>query len=419
MSIEINSVLKATELQQLIIHVFSPYLKGSTTTTIHPYLLGEKYSRIPFWHACVQGHKPPTIGYARAKYKFVGQLRREQVSIVRMAFEILARASCLLLSTHVGFGKTILAIYALSELGLKTFIVCNRKVLLDQWYESICTFIEDARAVILSAGDKLDYDQYDIFIINAVNLPKMSDRLDKVGVLIVDEVHLLLSQKMSQYLLYFTPRYLIGLSATPYRNDGSNKLFDLFFGNNIVFKPLLRSHIVYKVSTSFRPKMEQNARGKLNWDSILSQQAENIERNELVLKVVQQFSSLKFIILCKRVLQIQLLNDLFERAQIPVYALYGNAVLDRAQLKDKRAIVGTFSKLGVGFDDKSATALILASDVEEYFIQYLGRVFRNPEVEPIIFDFVDDCNVLRKHFQAREQVYVSAGMKMLVPLKLH
>ena len=38
-------------------------------------------------------------------------------------------------------------------------------------------------------------------------------------------------------------------------------------------------------------------------------------------------------------------------------------------------------------------ALILASDLEEYFIQYLGRVMRREDVEPYIFDIVDILNV--------------------------
>jgi ribosomal 50S subunit-associated protein YjgA (DUF615 family) len=54
-------------------------------------------------------------------------------------------------------------------------------------------------------------------------------------------------------------------------------------------------------------------------------------------------------------------------------------------------------------------ALIIASDVEEYFIQYLARVMRTEEVKPIVFDLVDPHHSLKKHFSARKKVYLKAG----------
>ena len=49
-----------------------------------------------------------------------------------------------------------------------------------------------------------------------------------------------------------------------------------------------------------------------------------------------------------------------------------------------RIMVATISKAGVGFDHPKMDTLILAGDVEGYFIQYLGRVFRREDVHPII-----------------------------------
>jgi superfamily II DNA or RNA helicase len=70
-------------------------------------------------------------------------------------------------------------------------------------------------------------------------------------------------------------------------------------------------------------------------------------------------------------------------------------------------------KAGVGFDHKRLDSLILASDVEGYFIQYLGRCMRTEEVEPVIFDIVDNQNTLRKHFSTRQKVYFEHGGEIL------
>ena len=77
--------------------------------------------------------------------------------------------------------------------------------------------------------------------------------------------------------------------------------------------------------------------------------------------------------------------------------------------KKARILIGTISKIGTGFDHPSLDALMLAADVEEYFIQFLGRCMRTKEVEPIVFDLVDNYTVLKKHFNTRRSVYQEHG----------
>tara|TARA_E500000331_G_C17128746_1_gene657204 strand:+ start:165 stop:461 length:297 start_codon:yes stop_codon:yes gene_type:complete len=76
-------------------------------------------------------------------------------------------------------------------------------------------------------------------------------------------------------------------------------------------------------------------------------------------------------------------------------------------------LIATISKAGVGFDHPKMDALILASDVEEYFIQYLGRVFRREDVHPLIFDLVDNFNSLKRHYYTRKKVYEESGGTIL------
>ena len=77
-----------------------------------------------------------------------------------------------------------------------------------------------------------------------------------------------------------------------------------------------------------------------------------------------------------------------------------------------RILIGTNSKIGTGFDHARLDTLLLAADVEEYFIQYLGRIFRRPDVEPIIFDLVDKNSILKKHFSTRKSIYIESGGKI-------
>ena len=74
-----------------------------------------------------------------------------------------------------------------------------------------------------------------------------------------------------------------------------------------------------------------------------------------------------------------------------------------------RILVATISKAGVGFDHPKMDSLILASDVEGYFIQYLGRVFRREDVFPLIFDLVDNFQALTRHYYTRKKIYEEHG----------
>ena len=53
--------------------------------------------------------------------------------------------------------------------------------------------------------------------------------------------------------------------------------------------------------------------------------------------------------------------------------------------------------------------MILASDIQAYFIQYLGRCMRTEKGEPLIFDIVDKNPILEKHFKVRKAVYLEHG----------
>ena len=89
-----------------------------------------------------------------------------------------------------------------------------------------------------------------------------------------------------------------------------------------------------------------------------------------------------------------------------VTTLYGNHhVFD----KEARVLIATISKAGVGFSHDVLDTMILASDVEEYYIQYIGRITRRPETRPMIFDIIDKNSILKQHFRTRRKVYEEIG----------
>jgi hypothetical protein len=188
--------------------------------------------------------------------------------------------------------------------------------------------------------------------------------------------------------------------------DGLNALMDMYLGTYKIIRKLFRKHTVYRVETGFKPEVKLNKMGKVDWGSVLESQCGNKERNELVIKIIKRFPDRVFIVLCKRVAQAEYLEGRLREEGEDVTSLIGK---NQEYEQKSRILIGTVGKTGVGFDHPRLNALILASDVEQYFIQYLGRVFRTQEGEPLIFDLVDEFPLLVKHFKTRMAVYLEHG----------
>ena len=345
--------------------------------------------------------------YAKIDVSFTGSLRDSQISIKDEAIGNLNKYNATLISCYPGFGKTCTSIYIASKIQLKTLIILNRIMLMEQWVTSINKFCPSATVSCIKPSAKNINNSGDFLIINALNIVKMSkDFFKDIGTVIVDEAHLIMSQVLSKSLHHVFPKYIIGLSATPYRPDGMNLLMDLYFTEHKITRNLFRKHTVYRVNTGITPEVEYDRNGKVIWGKILESQCLNEERNNLIVDIIRKHPERIFLVLSKRVEQAKYIFSKLKEFEENVSILVGS---DTEFDKDARILIGTTGKVGVGFDHPRLDTLLLASDLEEYFIQYLGRVFRREDVEPMVFDLVDNNNILKKHFSSRKNVYLEVG----------
>lgn len=301
--------------------------------------------------------------------------------------------------------NTICAVHMAAGIGFRTLIIVNKIVLMKQWEESILKFCP--KAVVHRVTAKSPKKPGDFYIMNAQNVEKKGkDFFSDVGLVIVDEAHMIMAETLSRSLQHVYPRYLIGLTATPYRPDGLNILLQLYFGRHKIIRKLHRKHIVYKVDTGFIPKVERTLQGRVNWGSILDQQANCEARNELIINIIESHPDRNFLVLVKRISQGKYLIADLEKRGVSVTNLIGS---NQEFESSARVLIGTCQKVGTGFDHPKLNTLILAADIQEYFIQYLGRIFRVKDSEPIVFDLVDSNGILRKHFATRQRVYREHG----------
>lgn len=313
-----------------------------------------------------------------------------------------------LLENGIVTHNTITSLCIASTIRLTTMIFVNKLVLIDQWLETIQTcFGKDARVQVIQGSRCTLQPGCDFYIVNALNVKKHPFSHYKalgIGLLLVDECHLMMTRVFSQALTSITPRYLIGLSATPFRMDGYDLLLELYFGLHRVVRKLHRPHFVYRLDTKIHIEHDRDTKGDILWNSVIDKQTSHRQRNECIANLCRKFPDRFILILSKRIKQIEEIVQLLSTEHVTMMKENENT-FDRSA----RILVATFQKVGTGFSHNQLDMLILASDTEEYFIQYLGRVFRRPDVQPIVIDIVDQHPILKRHFKTRQKIYENAG----------
>jgi superfamily II DNA or RNA helicase len=379
------------------------------------------YASIPFsyyYHNLSSIASCPSISQKSDNLDFNGSLLPRQLNIREEIVEILNRTQSVVLSLHTGFGKTVMALYFTSKIGYKTIILCHRKIIIDQWISSIKKYLPNASFAVLGEPPKkkerkenpnhlADDENPDILIANVINIPKRErDSFANFGLVVVDEIHTICTESFSKSLLYLFPKFIIGLSATPFRSDGMDRIIELFCGPEIVYKKLFKAFNIYKLNTDFKPESRLNITGKLDWNSVLEEQAQNKSRNLLLVNLCRFFCNRNILVLVKRKehatsLQLQLQNlgedvDVFMDTQ-------------RSFNYNCRILIATYSKGGVGFDHPKLDMLISGADVEEGFTQYIGRIFRRDDVCPIYIDLIDNMSTIKKHSATRLKICKELG----------
>jgi len=335
------------------------------------------------------------------------KLRPYQLAVNQEVDEIMENFHSILLSLHCGWGKSYFAILYALQLGLQTVVTVYRVSHLDQWRDSIFAVNPNLKVQVLESKT-IKQPGMDFYLILGENLSHRPFReFQEAGTFIVDECHMFCTPSMGKAFLRVQPRYCMGLSATPFRSDGMDKMLQLHFGYSIIRRKLFRPFNVYRFDTKIKPKTQETKTGQLDWSFVINEQAQHKDRNQMIVRLCQFFRNRTIMILTKRVeLHGAILLELLQKVGESVDMFAGTS---RTYDRDARILIATYSKAGVGFDNPKLDMLIVAGDVEEMFEQYLGRVFRRLDTIPLIVDMVDTFHVFEKHFQTRMLTYLQSG----------
>jgi superfamily II DNA or RNA helicase len=354
--------------------------------------------------------------------KFVGSLTPEQMNAVRA---VLSDEMGVLIAPP-GAGKTVMGCYAVAERNVPTLILAHRKPILDQWRTQLGALLGLSPRLVGQVGGGRNR-QTGVIDLGMMQSLKRFDDLEaffsKYGFIIVDECHHLPAFTFEACVKRAPVRYILGLTATPYRRDGLQEIIILQCGSirhtmapieNSFSRTLFVRETPFTFLEDQEPPIQEIFRCLVRDD----------ERNEMIRTDVCQAltQGRRCLILSHWKEHCELLADgLRERGKSP-QVLSGtlgkktrSAMLRSLQdtSSDKELlIIATGQYLGEGFDCPQVDTLFLAFPLsfKGKLIQYVGRALRSHEDKSSVrvYDYVDTrVPILRKMYAKREKTYRS------------
>jgi len=206
-----------------------------------------------------------------------------------------------LLELPCAWGKTSGSLYILSKLRKKTLVIVHKEFLMNQWIERIHQFLPKARIGKIQ-GPIIDVEDKEIVLCMLQSLISKDydpSLFEQFGLTIIDEVHHISSQSFSNSLFKVVTKYMLGLSATMERKDGTTSVFKMFLGN-VIYKAENKSDLIvevrqltYKVDDDDFNDTILDYRGKPQNSSMISKLCEYNRRTEFIIKTLCDFISVE------------------------------------------------------------------------------------------------------------------------------
>lgn len=139
-----------------------------------------------------------------------------------------------LFRARTGWGKTFGSLIVAARRGISTLIIVDQENLKDQWIKTLVEgFRIDPKNIGTIQGDTVKFAGCPVTIAMVQTLSQRTftrEIYDYFGLIFVDETHIIGAPTFSKVLMDFSAGYRIGVSATPKRRDGLQKMLDYHLG---------------------------------------------------------------------------------------------------------------------------------------------------------------------------------------------
>jgi len=336
------------------------------------------------------------------------------------------------LSAPTGSGKTVMALKIIAERRQPALVICHTRELLNQWVDRIETFLNIPKADIGIIGDgkKRIGDKITVGIVNSI-YPIAGELKHHFGHLVVDECHRTPSRTFTEAVTAFDSKYMLGLSATPYRRDGLSKLIFWHLGDCLhridqvdlqEAGHIVPAEVILR-PTGYVPPLDMAA----EYSTGLSVLTEDGDRNRLISVDVAREAGNGggvCLLLTDRREHCERLWILLRRQGINAELLHGRhsprdrqEVIERLNTGEVPVLVATGQLIGEGFDCRELSTLFMATPISfsGRVIQYFGRVLRPAPGKDIarVYDYLDSNPVLMAAARKRQKIYEGNGWRVM------
>ena len=360
--------------------------------------------------------------------EFVGKLRENQEIVVNTYIEHVNKVGFGggLLELPCAYGKTVLSLNIISHLKKKTFIIVHKEFLLNQWIERIQQFLPKARVGKIQ-GPIIDIDDKDIVIgmLQSLSMKEYpASTFESFGLTIIDEVHHISSEVFSNSLFKLVTKYMLGLSATMNRKDGTTKVFKMFLGK-VIFKgkrdeerEVTVQAIKYEVDDDEFNEVKLDYRGNPAYSTMISKLCEYNRRTEFILKIITDMlnenPNQQIMILAQYKNILKYLHDAIAHRNIATVGYYIGGMKEQAlkATEGKKIVIATYAMAAEALDIKTLTTLIMATpktDIE----QSVGRILREKHSSPVVVDIVDSHDLFQNQWRKRKTFYKKENYKII------
>ena len=382
---------------------------------------------------------------------FKGELRESQIP----AAETMLENETGILHAATAFGKTVVCCDMIARRGISTLILVDRADLMNQWIKRLDEFLDIDEELpeyqtktgrtrkrkslignLQGAHDTLT-GIVDVAMIRSLKKKDgFHPMLKEYAQVYFDECHHAASESAIEVLQEINAKYVYGVTATPKRGDGKEKINEFLLGPiRYRFTAKDRAeeqnidHLVYpRFTRTVKPHhLSKTPYGNDAYELIRN----NDVRDEQIIRDVADCvqAGRTPVVLTKYVDHAKKLSERLKTYADRLILLMGanGTKARRAQVEelnkvddsDSLILVGTGSLLGEGFDFPRLDTLFMATPVsgENVVEQYVGRLNRDYDGKEnvIVYDYVDShIPKFDKMYAARLKAYKKIGYELYV-----
>ena len=269
------------------------------------------------------------LNYNLVKYKIIDNRVFEKIETKRILFtlraeqedaikEILKYDSSICVAPP-GFGKTLIGAKIFEQRAVKTLIIVNKNMLLDQWISRFVDYFGYKKSDIGFLGKSQNRLNGNIDIATMQSLNNIPELVENYTQVIVDECHHIPALTFEQIVKNFKGKYILGLSATPNRKDELDPILYQQLGS-ISYeykKPKTHTNRLLVIKTEFTSSAD-------NYAAIINELVSNEDRTRQIVKTIKENIDRKILLLSDRIEHLNLLENILKEEKIDFVSVHGS-----------------------------------------------------------------------------------------------